>query len=350
MTIEPSDRTSERLSRPADADRILAIAVLAALLAVPAGAAAQQEAGHDHGDHEHGEAGHHGGLHFTHPMIAESVTPDTKIRLDHQFFEFTDGARENSGILEAEYAFTRSFSIEVGVPYTYSATEFGNASAMLKFANYAFEPAGVVLGYGVQLGFPTNGPAPAHTHEEEGAHEEEGHDHAARIAASRRPVKDGASPPRGARDPRPGTGAPPSVALHTSGTGVVNALGTDEWQVSPFLNVGVRAGPVELVGWGLFDIPFGQAEQAEVATTLSYNLSALYHLSSRFEALVELDGSGGISGEPVGEDVMNVSPGLRVRPFANLPLVVGSSVGFPLTNQEAFDVRWTSSVFWHFPR
>lgn len=349
MTIDPPDRTSNRDPRPGGAGRILATLALAALLAVPAGAAAQQEAGHDHGDHEHGEAGHHAGLHFTHPMIAESVTPDTKVRLDHQYFGFTDGDRENSGILEAEYAFTRSFSIEVGVPYTYSATEFGNASAMLKFANYAFEPAGVVLGYGVQFGFPTSGPAPAHSHEEEGAHGEEEHDHAARIAASRASV-DGASPSGGARTSGPGPAAPPTVSSHTSGTGVVNSLGTDEWQVSPFLNVGVRAGPVELAGWGLFDIPFGQAEQAEVATTLSYNLSALYHVSSRLEALVELDGSGGISGEPVGEDVMNLSPGLRVRPFSSLPLVLGSSVGFPVTNQEAFDVRWTSSVFWHFPR
>lgn len=128
------------------------------------------------------------------------------------------------------------------------------------------------------------------------------------------------------------------------------SLGSDEWEVGPFLNVGYRQGPVELVGWGVFQIPFDQHEQSEVGTEMAWNVSGLYHVSSRVEALVELDGSGGISGPTVGQDVVNLSPGLRVQLIHDTPLVLGSSVGVPLTNEEPFDVRWKTSVFWHFPR
>lgn len=296
--------------------------VLLALLSVAPPALRGQEA-HVHDD---GTIHHHEGLHFTHPLVAESVSPDTKVRVDVQHFELPDGDVENSTVVEAEYAFHRTFSIEVALPYSYGQTEFGNLEVTFKVANYAFEEAGVLLGSGLALGAPTNGTPEA-------------------------PVP----------DPLLARSVVPSPRFHTGGGGVDATLGTDEWELSPFLNAGLKRGRLELVGWGILDIPFGAAEEEPdpeapegdehahgEGVGLSYNLSALVALSSRVEGVLELDGAGGVTGAAVGEDVASLSPGIRVRPFAGRPLVLGASVGFPLTSEEAFDARLKASLFWHF--
>lgn len=330
-------------------NRTYAAALVAAALALAglAGSLSAQEHEHEHGEehehagehpHEEGHGGHsHEGLHFTHPILTESVTPDTKIRFDHQYFDFPHGGPEHSAVFEAEYAFAPSASVEVGVPYSYSATAFGNSSVMLKLANRAFEQAGVLLGYGLQLRLPTNG-AP----EEEG-HDDE-HEHTAvRIGSQGAPAP---SPLRASL----GDGGIPAPRFH-GGTSVEASLGTEAWEVAPFLNVGFQRGGWELAGWAFFGVPFSQAEDAEPSAELRWNLSTLYHASPRVDALVELDGSGGISGEPVGEDVVHLSPGLRFRVLSDRPLVLGTSVGFPVASgaeEDPFDVRWVTSLFWHF--
>lgn len=320
-----------RPSSPATVRWISGLLAALLLAGIPGTAAGQE--GHEHGEeHGHGQEGHHhDGLHFTHPMIAESVTPDTKIRFDHQFFDFPDGTRENSGVLEAEYAFHRSVSLEVGLPYSYSATELGNLQALLKFANYALEGSGVVLGYGVGVTFPTNGTAATagHSHEDDEGH---GHEDPAAVRASR-------------------ATSPPGPRLHGAAEGVRTSLGTQVWEVEPYLNVGYRGGPWELTAWTRFAVPFHHAEQHDVGSELRWNAAALLHASSRLQALLELDGSSGISGHPVGEDVVFASPGLRFRPFPGRPLWIGSAVGFPLATgvpEDPFDVRWQTSLFWHF--
>lgn len=235
------------------------------------------DADHEQADHDHD------GLHFSHPLIAESVSPDTKVRLDHQFLDLPDGDQINVGVFEAEYAFFRSFSIETGLPYSYTDGDFGNLEVALKFANFALEDAGILLGYGVEFGFPTAG-------------------------------------------------------------GLIEA----ESEIAPFLNIGLKRGDLEIVAWGILGVPFSQEEGEEIETEIEVNLAALYHISERFDALLEMDGAGGISGDAVGEDVVNLSPGIRFRLGPDGPLVIGSSIGFPLTNQEEFSTRWTTSLFWHF--
>jgi hypothetical protein len=270
-------------------------------------------------DLEHEEDEHaHEGLHFTHPLIAESVTPDTKIRLDHQLLDLPDGDKIHVGNLEAEYTFSRSFSIEAGLPYSYTDSDFGNLEVALKFANFEFEDSGVILGYGIEFGFPTAG---------EVAEEEEP------LPAVRSGSLDG-SPLASFR----------ASSQSSSGGGI----GEAEWEIAPFLNIGLKTGKVELAVWGFVEVPFSQEVDEEVETEIGYNLSALYHVSTRFDALMELDGAGGISGGAVGEDVVNLSPGISFRPKANGPVRIGTSVGIPLTNQEQFSTRWTTSLFWHF--
>ena len=66
---------------------------------------------------EHTEADHHQGLHFSHPLIAESVSPDTKVRIDYDFADLGPDASAHTLGLELEYAFHRAFSIEAGIPF-----------------------------------------------------------------------------------------------------------------------------------------------------------------------------------------------------------------------------------------
>lgn len=330
---DPSTRT--RRYRCEGRGGILHLGGLGLALLILAGPVVAQD-DHHGPEHAHGGAAHHAGLHFTHPLIAESISPDTKLRIDHQMFDFTDGEHENSGALEGEYAFSRSFSIEAGIPYSYTATEFGNFEVLFKFANYAFERAGVLLGYGLEVVAPTNGTPDGEVSE---------HEHGAESSLPGRPQRASYPTPRGRLG---GRAVVPAPRFSGGGGGVEATLGTQEWEVAPFLNAGLRRGPWELVAWALFAIPFNQAEPEEVGTELEYNVSVLYHVSARVQALLELDGSGGISGEAVGEDVANLSPGLRVRLLPDQPLVLGTSVGFPVSDEKAFDFRWATSLFWHF--
>ena len=266
---------------------------------------------HDHPPEEHDI--HHSGLHFPHPIITDSVSPDTKVRLDHQLTGLEDGDHVNVGAIEAEYAFIPAFSIEVALPYSYTDGVAGNFEAALKFANFALADMGILLGYGLEVGFPTAG---------EVEEEEEAGGHLLSVGAW--PTRD--------------------FVARSSSSGGFEA----EWELSPFLNIGFKSGRLEVVAWGRLGVPFDLPEDEEPEVELGYELAALYHASSRLDALVELDGTGGLSGEAVGEDVLNLSPGLRFQVLADQPLVLGTSVGFPLTSEETFDTRWVVSAFWHF--
>ena len=147
--------------------------------------------------HEDG-SGHYHGLHFSHPLFSESITPDTKVRLNAEG-EFEDEGNGYELEAEGEYAFNRSFSIEIGIPYVNldpddgaSSSALGNIEVGLKFANFVFEDAGILLGYGFAVGLPTG------------------------------------SPDKG--------------------------IGSDtEWELEPFLNAGIKRGSFELIGCGFPD-------------------------------------------------------------------------------------------------
>lgn len=125
-------------------------------------------------------------------------------------------------------------------------------------------------------------------------------------------------------------------------------LGTPEWQVAPFLTAGIRRGAWEVVSWFIFAIPFRQESGDDVGTELAWDFSALHHVSDRVQAMVELNGSAGLSGAAVGEEVLTVSPGLKVRVLAGRPAFLGLSTGFPVTGDDPFDARFLASLLWHF--
>lgn len=177
----------------------------------------------------------HGQLHFAHPLISESVTPDTKVRLDYRLL---NGARENRSIfaLHAEYALARSLSLEVGVPYALldrveepDGSGLGSVEIALKLASFAFADRGVLLGYGIAFGLPT-------------ADAEDG-------------------------------------------------IGSDHiWELEPFLAAGYSAGRLEAVTFANFGIPTNQHRDEPVETELGYSLSLLYHLGHRLQARWSLMG------------------------------------------------------------
>ncbi len=259
---------------------------IGATLGLPSEAGAQES--HSHQE----EAAHHTGLHFSHPLLTESVSPDTKIRINLGA-AWSDGEREQEIELEGEYAFHRSFSIEFGAPIVFvqpdgasSVSGIGNFEVALKFANYAFEDHGVLLGYGVEFGVPTGD--------------------------------------------------------------ATDGIGSDHlWEVEPFLNIGYKHDHFELVAFSIFGIPFNQNAGEDVETELAYNFSGLVHVAPRVQALVELTGQTVMSGDEAGQTVLLLSPGIKVAPFARSPLFLGFGVSVPLTTEE-LDASARFSLFHHF--
>ena len=245
------------------------------------------------GQEEHIDDGHSHGLHFAHPLFSESITPDTKVRFDSgREWEAEGTASELE--LEAEYGFHPAFSIEVVAPYHFvrpdagpNESGFGNVELALKFANFAFEDKGLLLGYGLEVGMPTGDDA---------------------------------------------TGI---------GSGHI-------WEIEPFLGIGFMTGNWELVNRTRFGIPINQDPGEEVETELHYDFSALYHLSPRLQGLLELNGLVGLSGDEAGEGIVALSPGIKVAPFAGRPLFfVGLGGSFPL-GEEELDARLKLAFFYHF--
>jgi len=263
------------------ASRAIPVVFTLAALAFGASNARSQE------EHEHGH-----GLHFAHPLYTESISPDTKIRANTGREWETDGDAWELE-LEGEYAFRRSFSIEAGIPYIIlrptdvgGTSGPGNLEILFKFANYAFEEQGLLLGYGVQFGVPTGDAA--------------------------------------------------------------NSIGSDHiWEVAPVLNLGYKHGAFELVGFTIFGIPFGQESGEEVETEFTYNGSVLMHASPQFQFLVELNGNTVLSGEERGTTLVRLSPGVKVAPSRAVPLFIGLGATLPLTQSE-LNAGALASLFYHF--
>lgn len=238
------------------------------------------------------EPGHSHGLHFAHPLVTESVSPDRKVRLNYVRTWEGDANADEVGF-EGEWAFDRSLSIEVKVPYVSMNPELGGArsalgtvEAALKFANFAFERHGLLLGYGLEFGLPTGDP--------------------------------------------------------------VQGIGSDHvWEIEPFLNVGWQRGALELVGWVRFGIPTNQNAAEEVETEFHYDLSGLWHVSSRVQALLELNGQTGLSGPGAGAGIVTISPGVKIAPLASRSVFVGVAGSVPL-GEEALDARLRVSLLFHF--
>ncbi|MFB6239984.1 MAG: hypothetical protein ABEJ46_00155 [Gemmatimonadota bacterium] len=102
------------------------------------------------------------------------------------------------------------------------------------------------------------------------------------------------------------------------------------------------------MGFTTFGIPSGLDEPSEGGTTLSWNASTLFRAAPEVQTILELNGSHGLSGHPVGEDVVNLSPGIKLRPSGSSPVWLGIGGSLPLTEDQNFDGLLKVSFFYHF--
>lgn len=247
-----------------------------------------------------GAGGEHAGapLHFAHPVVTESPSPDTKLRVDYRRRD-ADSAGGDTTFdtlrVEGEYAFSPSLSVLAEVPYVRrdppmgdDRFNFDSSEVAVKYANFALAERGFLLGGGFALGLPT-----------------------------------------GSDD---------------------KGIGSDqEVEIEPFANLGYKRGSWETVARLEVGVPTNQpaAEKDAVDAELGFQFSALYHLTDRFKPLLEVDGETIVAGND-DETVANLSPGIKFHPTADPDLALAASAGFSLTDDEAFNKRFIFSAFFHF--
>ncbi|MDQ6870946.1 MAG: hypothetical protein M3037_02915 [Gemmatimonadota bacterium] len=231
----------------------------------PLGAVGAQDHDEDH-DHDH--------LHFSHPLVTESPSPDTKLRLDFLGVRTSDAfvVRENTFRLEGEYAFNHSVSLAIVTPFIFRtapaaerASGLGNIELSLKAASLAFGDDGGLLGGGLSAALPTGSDAK-------------------------------------------GIGSGHLVELE------------------PFLDAGYKRDAFELVGFAILSSTFNRHAGEEAERKLTFNFSTLYHFQSRLEGLIEVTTARALVGPASGTQQTFVAPGLKVYPFTNRQFMFGASV------------------------
>jgi opacity protein-like surface antigen len=255
------------------------------------------EEGHDHagsGGHGHGDDPHHTGLFFGNAIIGETPSPHSEVRVKY-VLEHDKGGDAHGFEAGIELAFARWISLEAEVPYAIvdgrdgaeDADGFDNIAFGIKLASFAFEEHGVLVGGGIEFELPTGD-------EEDGI----GSDH---------------------------------VLV-----------------VEPFVTAGVKRGAFAAIGRVGFAVPVNEerAEEDEVDLTIVYHAALYWHTSERVTLLLEFDGESVVSGDE-SEDVLNVSPGVKVRPFDS-DVEIGAAVSLPVLDDPGFDVKVTVAVFFHF--
>ena len=238
-------------------------------------------------DHDH--------LHFSHPIVTESPSPDTKIRLDYIVTSIGDGVglHENTVRLEGEYAFTRSVSLALVTPFTVRTAPssertsgIGDMELSVKAASLAYGERGILLGGGLSVGLPTGSDA--------------------------------------------------------KGIGSFHII-----ELEPFLDAGYKRNALELVGFTRLSSTFHRQPGEETERNLAFDLSALYRLHPRVEGLIELTTERPLIGVDAGLPQTLVAPGLKVYPFTNKQAMFGAS--FLLGTGAAHDQRSVLlSGFYHF--
>jgi len=239
-------------------------------------------------------------IHFDHPLVAESPTPDTKIRLDYQYQnkpgeEDEAGSKVSTVNLEAEYAFSPSLGIEIGIPYSFrdSKGEDGNTDHLdnvevaLKYANYSFADQGLVLGGGIELGLPTG--------------------------STRREI------------------------------GTSHVL-----EIEPFLDFGYQTGDFEAIGFLKFGFPSNENTADETDLELGWNLSLLHKTTDNLQLLIEADGESVSGGHEDGHEVINLTPGIKFTLPDHPHITFGAGVSAPVSDDKEFYAMPFASVFYHF--
>jgi len=234
-------------------------------LVLSPGVLAAQEHEHDD-DHDH--------LHFSHPLVTESPTPDTKIRLDYVnlWISGIPEFRDHLVRIEGEYAFTHAMSLAIVAPYEFRtepsserASGLGDLELSLKFASVRYGEQGVLLGGGLSAGVPTG-----------------------------------------------------SDQKQIGSSHIV--------ELEPFVDAGYKRDKFEFVGFARLSSTFNRRAGEDAERTLAFDFSTLYHLHPRLEGLVELTTSRSLVGTESGIPETLLAPGVKVYPFSNPRLMFGASL------------------------
>jgi len=256
--------------------------LIIAFLSIPLVTLGAQDHDEDH-DHDH--------LHFSHPLVTESPSPDTKLRLDYLGVRTSglSGVHENTFRLEGEYAFSLAIVtpfISRTAPVTERASGLGNIELSLKAASLAFGEKGVLLGGGLSAGLPTGS--------------------------------------------------------DTKGIGSAHIV-----ELEPFLDAGFKRNEFELVGFAILSSTFHRQAGEEAERSLTFNFSTLYHIEPRLEGMIEVTTAHSLVGPDSGSQQTFIAPGLKVYPFTNRSLMFGASV--ELGTGVVHDTRaLLLSAFYHF--
>ena len=238
-------------------------------------------------------------LHFSHPLVTESPSPDTKLRLNYTVADQPAEGPEphttfHTGTLVGEYAFNKSVGIEGSIPYSIadrdgqpSVDHLNDVELGIKYANYALADHGFLIGGGLEVSLPT-----------------------------------------GSNSKQIGSG-------HTV-------------EISPYLIAGYKVAAIELIGAVNFSIPANEHTANKTNWILEWHYSALYHANNSLEFLIEFDGESVYGGDEDGFKTVNITPGIKFRPLADHRLQVGAGVTLPLTREKEFRARPILSAFYHF--
>ena len=262
---------------------------IAAVLAVLAlSRASAQEQRDDHDDH------HHGHLHFTHPLITESPSPDTKLRVDQLWYRAGDDSAAADGRLvrvELERALAPWASLSFTVPYEWRTSPlplrahgFGSAELSLKAVTFAAAQRGLLFGGGVSASLPT------------------GSD--------------------------------------------VNDIGSaHQVELEPFAHAAWMGRDVELVGMTSFSTATRLRAGEAAVRELRFNGSALYHVGEHAQLLLEIESVSTLAGPRT--TVLSLAPGVELVPLQHRPLMLGVSLA-PNVSGAPGARRVLASAFYHF--
>jgi len=258
---------------------------VAFILSIPSVVAAHAQAR----DHDHGREG----FEFSHPLVTESPSPDTKIRVDFLQRGAADSTTPNgTARIEGEYAFRPWVSLALTVPFEWRSAEGNRSSGVaaselaLKFASSGLASHGILLGGGLDVGLPT------------GSGVEEG----------------------------PSNG----VALE------------------PFADVAMKTGSVEVVAFGSYSASTAANGGEPAEREWSANFSSLYHVSGRAEALLEVDTHRALSAADEGSQFTYISPGAKFVPFVNRSIMFGVSLRMPVSVAREFQRELLLTAMYHF--
>ena len=272
--ISPGARVRRRIA-------VYAFALAGSFARVAGAQAHEDDHGHDH-------------LHFSHPLLTESPSPDSKLRLDVAFAsDRLTGSHAMALKAEGEFAFSRSFSIAVTAPFVritspgpLRTSAFGSVEVSAKAASFAFAESGILLGGGMSLGLPTGSDA--------------------------------------------------------------KGIGSGHlYEIAPFLDAAIRRGNLETVGFLTYSTTANRDPGEASENALTLDGSVLWRFLPQVELLAEMTTSRAVGGSPGARSETFVAPGIKWRPVKFPKLAFGVAGIFGVGGATKSNALQTTA-FYHF--